>query len=87
MSTLKAQTLREMTRAELLQKRVDLEDERFNLQMRRSLKQLDNPLRLRHIGREVAKLLTVLRENDLGVRTISQQKSSLLSESAKGKGK
>jgi large subunit ribosomal protein L29 len=87
MSSLKTQTLREMTRAELLQKRVDLEDERFNLQMRRSLKQLDNPLRLRHIGREVAKLLTVLREHDLGVRTVSQQKSNLLSESTKVKGK
>jgi len=87
MSTLKAQTLREMTRDELVQKRVDLEDERFNLQMRRSLKQLDNPLRLRHLGREIAKIMTVLRENDLGVRTVSQQRSSLLSESAKGKGK
>jgi large subunit ribosomal protein L29 len=70
-----------------VQKRVDLEDERFNLQMRRSLKQLDNPLRLRHLGREIAKIMTVLRENDLGVRTVSQQRSSLLSESAKGKGK
>ena len=87
MSTLKAQTLREMTRDELLQKRVDLEDERFNLQMRRSLKQLDNPLRLRYLGREIAKIMTVIRENDLGVRTVSQQRSSLLSESAKGKGK
>ena len=87
MSTMKAQTLREMTRDELLQKRVDLEDERFNLQMRRSLKQLDNPLRLRYLGREIAKIMTVIRENDLGVRTVSQQRSSLLSESAKGKGK
>ena len=65
---LKLHTLREQTRDELLQRRVDLLDERFNLNMRRSLKALDNPLRLRQIRREMAKIETVLREDELGVR-------------------
>lgn len=75
---LKVDTLREMTVEELLQKKTELEEELFNLNMRRSLKQLDNPLRLRMIGREVAKVLTVLNENELGIRKLADRKVSIL---------
>ncbi len=75
---LKLHTLREQTRDELLQRRVDLLDERFNLNMRRSLKALDNPLRLRQIRREMAKIETVLREDELGVRKLAESTTSVL---------
>ena len=75
---LKMHALRELTREELLQKKVDLLDERFNLNMRRSLKALDNPLRLRQIRREIAKIETVLREDDLGVRKLAESTTSVL---------
>ena len=75
---LKVDTLREMTVEELFQKKTELEEELFNLNMRRSLKQLDNPLRLRMIGREVAKVLTVLNENQLGIRKLADRKVSIL---------
>ena len=42
--------LREMTRDELAHRRRDLEDELFNLRMRKSMKQLENPLRLRKLA-------------------------------------
>ena len=75
---LKLHTLREQTRDELLQRRVDLLDERFNLNMRRSLTALDNPLRLRQIRREMAKIETVLREDELGVRKLAESTTSVL---------
>ena len=80
---LKVKALREMTREELLQKKRELEEETFNLNMRRSLKQLDNPLRLRQVGREIAKVLTVLNEDKLGIRKLAEESVSVLSTSGK----
>lgn len=77
---LKVQSLREMTREELLQKKNDLLDEQFNLRMRRSLKALDNPLRLRQIRREIAKIETVLHEDATGLRRLADTKTSILPE-------
>ncbi len=62
---MKIQELRELSREELLQRRRDLEEELFNLRMRRSVKPLDNPLRLRMIGRDIARVMTVVREAEL----------------------
>lgn len=82
---LKISSLREMTRDELLQHRRDLEDEWFNLRMRKSLKQLENPLRMRHIGREIGRIMTILREDELGIRKLAQSKGSILDQSASKK--
>jgi large subunit ribosomal protein L29 len=77
---LKIQQLREMTRDELLQKRQDLEDELFNLNMRRSLKALDNPLRLRSNRRDFARIETVLNEDSQGIRKLAEQTTSILGD-------
>jgi len=77
---MRTQELREMTGEELVQKKRDLEDERFNLSMRKSFKALDNPLRLRHIRRELAKIITVLHEDELGISKLAQAKTSILSK-------
>lgn len=79
-------TLREMTRDELLQKQGELLDEQFNLNMRRSLKALDNPLRLRQIRREIARINTILKEDELGQRKLADHTTSILPEK-KQKGK
>ncbi len=78
---LKVQALREMTREELEQKRLELLEEQFNLRMRRSLKSLDNPLRLRQIRREIAKILTILNEDRLGIRKLADTSTSILAQS------
>ena len=62
---MKATELRELSRDELLMRRRDLEEEQFNLRMRRSVKPLDNPLRLRTIGREIGRIMTIIREAEL----------------------
>ena len=78
---LKVQTLREMTREELTQKRTELLEEQFNLRMRKSLKSLDNPLRLRQIRREIAKIMTILNEDRIGFRKLADTRISILSQS------
>ena len=78
---LKVQTLREMTREELVQKRTELLEEQFNLRMRKSLKSLDNPLRMRQIRREIAKIMTILNEDRIGIRKLADTRISILSQS------
>jgi len=82
---MKVNTFREMTRTELLQKRDELNEELFNLKMRRSIKTLENPLRLRTIGREIARINTVLREDELSIRSLAEGKTSILGPSRSGK--
>ena len=78
---LKVQALREMTREELVQKRTELLEEQFNLRMRKSLKSLDNPLRMRQIRREIAKIMTILNEDRIGIRKLADTRISILSQS------
>lgn len=80
---MKVRALREMTREELLQQRIDLTDELFNLRMRRSLKSLENPLRLRQVRRDISKIETVLHEDARGIRKLAETKKSILDDGAK----
>jgi large subunit ribosomal protein L29 len=66
--------LREMTKDELLQKKIDMEEELFNLKLRKKTKQLDNPLRLRNLRRDVARIATILKEDELKIRSLAQAK-------------
>ena len=77
---MKITELREMTATELSSKIGELDEERFNLNMRRSFKQLDNPLRLRLIRREVAKIKTVLTEDAKNIRKLSEETVSILDD-------
>jgi large subunit ribosomal protein L29 len=42
----------------------ELREELFNLRFRNSMKQLDNPLKIRESRREMARLLTVLHDKE-----------------------
>jgi large subunit ribosomal protein L29 len=63
---MRAEKYRELTRDELERIARDLREELFNLRFRVSTQKLDNPLRLRHVRRDLARVLTVLREDHLG---------------------
>ena len=56
--------MKEMTNEELTQRVTDLREELFNLRFRNYMRQLDNPLKIREGRREMARLLTVLREKE-----------------------
>ena len=62
MSHLKAGAIRDMGVDDLNARLAELREELFNLRFRNGLKQLDNPLKIRESRREMARLLTVLRE-------------------------
>ena len=64
MPHVKAQAMKEMTIEEITQRVTDLRGELFNLRFRNSMRQLDNPLKIREGRRELARLLTVLREKE-----------------------
>ena len=59
---MKMVTLRDMTKDELLQKKHEFNEEIFNLKMRKTFKELDNPLKLRTIRRDIARIETILTE-------------------------
>ena len=54
--------IRELSSADIESRIRDLEEERFRLQFRNATEPLEDPLRLRVIRRDIARLKTVLRE-------------------------
>jgi large subunit ribosomal protein L29 len=68
---MKKEQMRELTKEELLQRRSEIEEELFNLRVQKSSKELDNPLRLRVLKREMARVNTILREDELRIRSLA----------------
>jgi large subunit ribosomal protein L29 len=62
-----AKDIREMSEADINARIAELERERFNLGIQSGTRTLDDPLRLRVIRRDVARLKTVLREKIIGI--------------------
>ena len=57
-----ARDIREMSEAEISAEIRKLEEERFKLRFRSATQTLEDPLRLRVIRKDIARLQTVLRE-------------------------
>jgi len=62
MPHLKPSAIRDMTVDEIEVRITELREELFNLRFRNSMKQLDNPLKIREARRELARMLTVLNQ-------------------------
>jgi large subunit ribosomal protein L29 len=62
MATKKPEALREMRSEDLEQQLAVLTEERFRLRFRRASEALENPLDLRRIRREIARIKTILAE-------------------------
>jgi large subunit ribosomal protein L29 len=60
----KTTAVREMGPDEIRTRVGELREELFNLRFRNTMKQLDNPLKIRESRREMARLLTVLKEKE-----------------------
>mgnify|MGYP001217731850 CR=1 FL=1 len=65
---MKAQQLNEMSKMELETKLNDNMDALQNLRFQKALQQIENPLQIRILKREIAQMKTVLRELNLGIR-------------------
>jgi len=57
--------LRELTHGELDGKLLDLKKDLFNLRMQHATNQLDNPLRINDLKKDIARVKTLIRENEL----------------------
>lgn len=57
--------IREMSSEELQNKLKDLKAELFNLRFQHAINQLDNPMRLKAVKKEIAIIKTIERENEL----------------------
>jgi large subunit ribosomal protein L29 len=64
---MKASDLRNLTTAEIEQKISSFKEELFNLRFQMATGQLDNPIRLRELRKEIARAKTVIRERELGI--------------------
>ena len=66
---MKTSELREMTSAELNTKLQDLKEELFNLRFQLAINQLDNPMRIKAVKKDIARVQTVIRQNELSERS------------------
>lgn len=65
---MKAEELRELAIPELKEKLRELREELFNLRFQKSIHQLENPMRIKQVKRDIARVLTVIREKELNIR-------------------
>ena len=62
---MKAKELRDLTYEELAVKEKDLKAELFNLRFRLATGQLDNPMTIKAVKKNMARVKTVIRQKDL----------------------
>ena len=62
---MKASEMKNLSTAELETKLKDLKAELFNLRFQLATNQLDNPMRVSAVKKDIARVKTILRENEL----------------------
>ena len=62
---MRAEEIREMSDSDIRTRVAEMEEERFRLKFRSATETLEDPLRLRTIRRDIARLKTIQREREL----------------------
>ena len=62
---MKAKELRDFTYEELVKKERDLREELFNMRFRLATGQLDNPMTIKALKKDMARVKTVIRKKEL----------------------
>ncbi len=65
---MKSKELHSMTTQELTEKLSSLKSELFNLRFRHASGQLDNPVSIANVKKDIARVNTVLREKELNAK-------------------
>ena len=65
---MKIEDLRKLTTEELQEKIKESKEELFNLRFQQATGNLEKPVRLRELRREVARMKTIIREREKGIR-------------------
>ena len=61
---MKANEVRKMSASELEAKLADLKKDLFTLRMQHATNQLDNPLQIAAVKKDIARIKTIIRENE-----------------------
>jgi large subunit ribosomal protein L29 len=61
----KVREIRDLGEVELMEKLESLKEELFNLRFQLATGQLDNPMRIKQVRHEIARILTVLRQREI----------------------
>ena len=64
---MKINEIRDLSGQEITAKIKDLKEELFNLRFQNAMNQLENPMRIVAVKKDIAKLKTVLKEQELGL--------------------
>ena len=62
---MKASEIRKLSAAELDAKLAELKDELFKLRFQQAVNQLDNPMRIKEVKKDIARIKTVQRDIEL----------------------
>ena len=65
---MKANEVRQMSGDELQTKLQDLKKDLFNLRLQHATNQLDNPIRIAEVKKDIARVKTIIREQQLAGR-------------------
>ena len=65
MKLMKANEFRQLDPQELGSKLVDLKGELFNLRFQLATGQLDNPMRIKAVRKDIARVKTIIREREI----------------------
>jgi large subunit ribosomal protein L29 len=68
-----AAELRDLTYEELVEKLAEAKEELFNLRFQMATNQLDNTARLRQVRREVARIATTIRQQEIAAWEAQQE--------------
>ncbi|MGO1469585.1 MAG: 50S ribosomal protein L29 [Tissierella sp.] len=64
---MKAKEIRQMSGNELDGRLLELKEELFNLRFQLATGQLDNPLSIKSVRKDIARVKTILKERELGI--------------------
>ncbi|MBP7176655.1 MAG: 50S ribosomal protein L29 [Thermoclostridium sp.] len=65
---MKTNELRDKNMTELTQELQELKSELFKLRFQHATNQLDNPIKLKNVKKDIARVKTVIREIELGIK-------------------
>ncbi|HLR35648.1 MAG TPA: 50S ribosomal protein L29 [Tissierellales bacterium] len=65
---MKVNEIRQMTDQELDSKMLEFKNELFNLRFQMATGQLENPMRIKAVRKDIARIKTIMRERELGIR-------------------
>lgn len=65
---MKISEIRELSTEELNEKVYSLKEQLFNLRRKKAVGQIENPNELKNVRKDIARVYTVLKERELGIK-------------------